>query len=141
MVPVLRPRVFSLHSRRITAPSRDVIPHDVLILSSDPLAAALLGAAVELAGHAPAFSQEGESARAALLRVRPRVALLDCDHEESCSEAFVGPALMTGARVVLFRSHRTRSDMVFAERMGLTVLTMPNGVEEVARLLDGLDHG
>ena len=112
-----------------------MILHTVLILSVDPLAAALLGAAVELAGHAPAFSQDGESSRAALLRVRPRVALLDCDHEESCSEAFVGPALMTGARVVLFRSRRTRPSSDFAHRMGLAVIILPDGVEQLIRNL------
>lgn len=110
--------------------------HDVLILSSDPLTAALLGAAVELAGHTPQFSQDNEAARSALRRVKPHVALIDCDHEESCAEEFVGPALMTGARVVLFRSSRTALDTPgLAERLGLTVIHLPSDVDELGRLL------
>ena len=110
--------------------------HAVLIFSSDPLAAALLGAAVELTGHMPHFVQHGEPARAALLRVRPRLVLIDCDHEESCSDEFVGPALMTGARVLLFRSRRTERDQAeFAKRLTLRVAEMPMDHEALSRLL------
>jgi hypothetical protein len=106
--------------------------HTVLIFSLDSLAAALMGAAVELAGHEPHFPEPEESARLALMRVRPQVVLVDCDHEESCSENFVGPALMIGAKVVLFRSRRTARDMrQFAERMKLAMLEMPAGLEEL----------
>jgi len=100
--------------------------HPVLVLSSDPLAAALLGAAIELAGHAPRFAQSNEAARAALLRVRPRLVVIDCDHEDACSESFIGPALMTGSRVMLFRSRRTRRDVTeLTGRLDLTVVDMP----------------
>ena len=108
----------------------------VLIFSNDPLAAALLGAAVELAGHMPHFARHDEAARSALLRVRPRLALIDCDHEESCSDEFIGPALMTGARVLLFRSHRTRRDMsAFADRLALRVMDMPSEHDVLTSLL------
>ncbi|MEP6989983.1 MAG: hypothetical protein ABJA80_03565 [bacterium] len=98
----------------------------ILIFSSDPLAAALLGAAGELAGCVPHYAREDEAARAALLRVRPAVVLIDCDHEETCSDEFVGPALMTDAKVVLFHSRSTRRDMQsFADRLSLHVMNMP----------------
>ena len=110
--------------------------HAVLIFSSDPLAAALLGAAVELTGHLPYFARQGESSRGALLRVRPKLVLIDCDHEESCSDEFVGPALMTGSRVLLFRSRRTERDMTeFAERLALRVVEMPMEHESLSLLL------
>ncbi len=110
--------------------------HAVLVLSSDPLAAALLGAAVELAGHAPRFPQSEEAARAALLRVRPRLVLIDCDHEDGCSDAFIGPALMTGSRVLLFRSRRTRRDATeLAARLGVEVMDMPMEHESLSRVL------
>ena len=100
--------------------------HAVLVLSSDPLAAALLGAAIELAGHAPRFPLSDEAARPALLRIRPRLVLIDCDHEDGCSDAFIGPALMTGSRVLLFRSRRTRRDVSdLAGRLGVDVMDMP----------------
>jgi hypothetical protein len=113
--------------------------HAVLIFSADPLAAALLGAVVELAGYGPHFPQQHEAARVALMRVRPRLALIDCDHDEACSEGFVGPALMTGARVLLCRSRHTRRDTrEFAERLGLAVLEMPNDHDRLQLILQEL---
>jgi hypothetical protein len=104
----------------------DVSRQAVLIISSDPLAGALLGAAVELSGHMPHFVRADERARAALLRVRPRLVLIDCDHTEACSDEFVGPAIMTGAHVILFRSNRSAADRSeLSERLGLRILNMP----------------
>ena len=108
----------------------------VLVLSSDPLAAALLGAAIELAGFAPHFPHSNESARVALLRARPRLVVVDCDHEEGCSDAFIGPALMTGSRVLLFRSRRTKHDASeLSTRLGLSVAEMPMDHGPLSRLL------
>lgn len=124
------------HAIRKFEPSHDVIAHAVLILSSDALAAALLGAAVELAGHQPHFARQAEPARSALLRVRPKLVLIDCDHEESCSDEFVGPALMTGGKVLLFRSRRTQRDRgEFAERLSLHVIDMPLDHHELTTIL------
>jgi hypothetical protein len=108
----------------------------VLVLSSDPLAAALLGAAIELAGLAPRFAHFAEPPRDALLRVRPRLVLIDCYHEDACSEAFVGPALMTGSQVLLFRSRRTRRDVAdMAERLGVRTVEMPQEHGSLTSLL------
>ena len=107
----------------------------VLIISADPVAAALLGAAVELAEHMPHFVGTGERTRAALLRVRPRLILVDCDHEEACTDEFVGPAIMTGARVVLFRSRRSKADRSeFSDRLGLRVVDMPKEHDSLTAL-------
>jgi hypothetical protein len=109
-----------------TSPTDGVSAHGVLILSSDPLAAALLGAAVELAGHAPSFPGEGEPPRAALRRLRPRLVLVDCDHEDGCSDTFIGPAIMTGAKVLLFRSRRSTRDIAdLAARMQVRLVELP----------------
>jgi len=110
--------------------------HDVLILSADALAAALLGAAVELAGHQPHFPESHERARDALRRVRPRLVVVDCDHEDACAEAFVGPALMTGAQLLLFDSHK-RADrgVTAARRLGLDVVHLPDDHEVLVRRL------
>ena len=114
----------------------DVRRVPVLVLSSDPLAAALLGAAIELAGYEPRFPDSSESARTALLRARPRLVVVDCDHEEGCSDAFIGPALMTGSRVLLFRSTRTKRDVSeLSARIGLRVAEMPMAHEPLTRLL------
>ena len=114
----------------------DVTRVPVLVLSSDPLAAALVGAAIELAGHAPRFPKSDEAARSALLRIRPRLVIIDCDHEDACTDSFIGPALMTGSRVLLIRSRRTRRDASeLSGRLGLRVLEMPMEHEPLTRLL------
>jgi hypothetical protein len=116
----------TLDARAGTALSR----RDVLILSPDPLAAALLGAAAEVAGDQPHFPEPREAARDALLRVRPDVILIDCADEEACTDVFVGPALMTGARVLLVdtKHHGERGASV-ARRLGLEILHLPDDNE------------
>jgi hypothetical protein len=117
----------------------DVSRNPVLVLSSDALAAALLGAAIELAGHTPHFPQAEESPRTALLRVRPRLVVIDCDHEDACSDGFVGPALMTGSQVLLFRSRRTRRDVSdMSTRLGLRTVEMPVEHESLTKILHEL---
>jgi hypothetical protein len=108
----------------------------VLVLSNDTLAAALIGAAIELAGFAPRFPDSDEPPRAALLRVRPRLVVVDCDHENACSDGFIGPAIMTGSRVLLFRSRRTRRDVSdLTKRLGVQVMEMPIEHEPLTQLL------
>jgi hypothetical protein len=73
------------------------------------------------------------------MRVRPRLVLIDCDHEEACAEAFVGPALMTGSQVVLFRSRRTRRDVSeMAGRLGVRTVEMPHEHGSLTALLHEL---
>jgi len=143
-LPLARIAPSTREPRRDAASSNDgdVSQHPVLIFSTDPLAAALLGALVELAGHAPQFQREDEAARGALMRVRPRLVLIDCDHEETCAEAFVGPALMTGAQVMLYRSRRTRQQSrEFAGRLGLRVMELPADQEKLTQFLQELLTG
>jgi len=108
----------------------------VLIFSEDPLAAALVGAAVELIGCHAAFATDGEPPRSALIRVRPRLVLVDCDDEGACGPSFIGPALMTGARVVLVGSSRSRRDpRTLAASFGLRAMTLPADVDAIRSLL------
>jgi hypothetical protein len=110
-----------------------------LILSHDALAAALLGAAVELAEGAPHFALAAESPRDAVRRVRPHLLVVDCDDERSCTEAVLGPAIMIGARVVLFRSARTRRDVAgLASALGVTMLELPGDLERLTELVRDL---
>ena len=136
--PLAAPRAYTRHPGRdaTSGSDDDVSRHAVLVISSDPLAAALLGAAIELAGHAPLFPHGDEVMRDALLRVRPRLIVIDCDHAEACSDAFIGPALMTGSRVLLFRSRRTQRDASeLAGRLGLQVVDMPTKHETLTQVL------
>jgi hypothetical protein len=107
-----------------------------LIFSEDPLAAALLGAAAELVGLRPAFPTDGDPPRDALLRVRPSVVLVECDHKGACAPSFIGPALMTGARVVLTGSRRSRRQPdSLAASFGLRAITLPADLDAIAQVL------
>jgi hypothetical protein len=108
----------------------------VLILSTDALAGALLGAGVELAGYAPAFPRDNETARDALRRAKPGIVFVDCDHEEATSEAFIGPAMMTGASIAVYGSPRsTRDFRRIANAYRTECFALPIDHEDLIKLL------
>jgi hypothetical protein len=112
------------------------VTRPVLICTTDPLAAALLAAAVALDGQDPSFPEADEPARSALLRLRPALVLMDCDFPEACGDSFVGPALMLDVRIVLLRSPRSRMDpSAIAANRGLEVLFLPSDQDALADLL------
>ncbi len=110
---------------------------DILIIGTDPLSGALLGAAVELAGYVPLFPREGESAREALRRTKPCAVLVDCDDEESCGDSFFGPAMMLGVAVAVFTSSRsTRALEPIARQFAVRTFSLPIDIAELKSVLD-----
>ena len=111
----------------------------VLVFSTDSFAAALIGAAIELAGYRVEYPLETESPRDAVMRVRPGAALVDCDHVEACTETFFGPALMVGARVAVFSSSRSRRTLEpIAEQFRVRSFAMPIDFDDLQALLASL---
>ena len=109
----------------------------VLIVATDPLAGALLGAAVELAGYAPVFPLEGEPARDALRRSKPCAVLVDCDSDDACGESFLGPAIMMGASIAIFTSTRSRRTLEpIADEYGVRTFELPIDFGDLKTLLD-----
>lgn len=109
----------------------------VLIVATDALAGALLGAAVELAGYPPVFPRDGESAREALRRAKPCAILVDCDSDEACSESFFGPAMMLGATIAIFSSSRSRRTLEpIADEFGVRLFELPIDFADLKVLLD-----
>jgi hypothetical protein len=114
-----------------------VLRSAVLIFSEDPLAAALMGAAVELSGFEPVYPMYGESPREALLRRRPPLVLVECHHHDADRPSFLGPALMTGARVVLFSSKEPRGNRAaIATQFDLRSIQLPATLESIAEVLE-----
>lgn len=108
----------------------------VLVFSPEALAAALLGAAVELAGYAPCFPLDDESPRDAVMRLRPAAALVDCDHQTACTEGFFGPAMMVGVRVAVFSSTRSiRTLQPIAAEFDVRLFSVPVDFPDLATLL------
>ena len=109
----------------------------VLIVATDSLAGALLGAAVELAGYVPLFPRDGEPARDALRRARPCAVLVDCDSDDACSESFFGPAMMVGATIAIFSSSRSRRTLEpIADEYGVRLFELPIDFADLKALLD-----
>jgi len=74
----------------------------ILILSADPVAAALLGALVETLGYSIRFAHASERPDESIRRVRPKVCLVDCDDPTVCNDEILGRATMRGIPVVIF---------------------------------------
>jgi hypothetical protein len=107
-----------------------------LILSPDPLGAALLAAAAELAGLRPAFALGDEPPRVALRRVRPIAVLIDADADCVSDNAFLGPAKMTGARLFVFGRERQLQDVEdVIRRYDLDALLFPRDATDIVRRL------
>jgi hypothetical protein len=107
-----------------------------LILSPDPLAGALLGAAVEVAGFRAEFAPLDESLRASLARVKPSHVLIDCDDPNSRDETALGPALMTGARLFFFGDARKTTDLgAVASRYQVRLVVLPDDIDRLQDIL------
>lgn len=111
-----------------------------LILSHDPVAAALLGGSAELAGLEPAFPRGDEPIRATVRRLRPACVLADCDREDASVEGFIGPAMMMGVRVVVFCSSHDEAALGrarrLAQRYGIAFFQLPEACDRLQSFLN-----
>jgi DNA-binding response OmpR family regulator len=86
-------------------------PVTALVISTDPMTAALLGLLLELESYHVVY-HEGEEALAVLFdRVRPVMVLVDVDHPDGFSEAFTAYVRDAGGRVLAFSPGRLRDDV------------------------------
>lgn len=110
------------------SPGRQV----VLILSSDAVAAALLGALVETLGYLVRFFHPPELPDDALRREKPAVAMVDCDDPTVMTDETLGHAKMRGISVVMFGStDALRRVRQLALDHELDTLIMPASLEEL----------
>jgi len=110
--------------------------HVVLILSTDPVAAALLGALVETLGYLVRFYQTSETPEDAMRRVRPSVAMLDCQDPTLVAEDLLGRARMRGISVIVFgTSVALRRVRELAREHALDSLVMPTTLDQVDEVI------
>lgn len=76
--------------------------HVILIVSSDPVVAALFGALVETLGYPVRFLHPPESPDDALRREKPSVAMVDGNDPSVMTDETIGRAMMRGISVVIF---------------------------------------
>jgi hypothetical protein len=104
-----------------------------LVVSTDALLAALLGAAVETLGYAAAFPAAGESPRSALGRLHPALVLVDCVDDDACTDGMLGPATMLRAGLLLVGdATSTARRRALAVRHDAVVLVLPASWDEIA---------
>ena len=110
--------------------------HVVLIISSDAVAAALLGGLVETLGFLVRFFEAPEAVEEAIRRTRPSVAMVDCHDPTLVREDLLGRARMRGISVVIFGTpdalHRVRE---LAMEHQLDTLIMPVSLESLDEAL------
>ena|SRR5690242_1814508 len=108
----------------------------LLILSHDPLAAALLGALVETLGYQVKFARPPESPDDSLRRVKPRICLVDCTDPESCRAEFFGRATMRGICVIIFGAPAALEEVrELARADNIEMLFMPPDIEALEAVL------
>jgi hypothetical protein len=109
-----------------------------LIVSRDPIAAALLGALAELRQLEPVFYRdaEGSTAVALLDAARPVVAVVDVAHDSGASPRFFHRAAALGTRVVLFGDAETDAlTRRCASEYGLDAVVLPADVHALVEIL------
>jgi DNA-binding NtrC family response regulator len=109
-------------------PGRNV----VLILSTDVVAAALVGALVETLGYLVRFFTPPETADEALRRTRPAVAMIDCEDPTLVNTELLGRARMRGISVLMFGTATAIQQVRdLAEEHELDAVIMPASLEEL----------
>ncbi|HWZ60197.1 MAG TPA: hypothetical protein VNW46_14565 [Gemmatimonadaceae bacterium] len=83
-----------------------------LVISTDPLTAALLGLLLQVEQVPAVYHASGaEPLLAEFDRVRPTVVLVDIDHPDGFSEAFTSHAQSAGARVIVYSPARLTDEV------------------------------
>jgi DNA-binding NtrC family response regulator len=104
--------------------------HVVLILSTDAVAGALLGALIETLGYLVRFYHPPELPDDAMRRTKPSVALVDCADPTLMNDEVLGRARMRGISVLIFGSpDALRRVRQIAHEHALGELVMPASPE------------
>jgi DNA-binding NtrC family response regulator len=111
-------------------------PSTILVIAKEPLIQTLMCSLVDLSGHHAAQPHDDETVAAAIVRVRPRLLLLDCEHDGACEDEAYQAAASVGADVLLFtpsRSHAEVADLAAAR--GLRSMALPIRLHEFSETL------
>jgi DNA-binding NtrC family response regulator len=104
----------------------------VLILSADPIAAALLGALIETLGYMVRFYHPSRTADEAMRRERPSIAMLDCEDPTLMNDELLGRARMRGISVIVFGASDALARVrELAAQHELDELLMPADLDDV----------
>ena len=128
--------IHGVEQSRVTDDAHRAARQVVLIISRDAVGAALVGALVETLGHPVRFVVPPESTDDALRRVRPAVAMVDCEDPSIIGPELIGRARMRGVSVLLFGSAEAlRGVRTLATQFDLHGLIMPATAEHLGESL------
>ncbi len=106
----------------------------VLVLVRDALMGALFRILVRLAGREPVFPAADEPPATAVGRIRPRLVIVECDHEAACSDAFYARVAEVGSRLLLFSSSPpSRLAEAVAAQRGVRAFLLPGERNAIVR--------
>ena len=109
----------------------------ILILSSDAVAAALLGALIETLGYSVKFARPPERYEDSIRRVRPKVCLVDSADSAMHDDGFLGRAAMRGISVVVFGSPEALGRVrAMAQAHALETILVPPDTVTLANTLE-----
>ena len=110
----------------------------VLVLSDDPVAAALLGLLAESAGYSTAFMEPGEQPDAALVRVHPLfVVLLDGSLHAAGSDLFFGRAARRHVGLAVLRRRGDDTPLAaWARDRDVPCFDIPTGTDQFSRVIE-----
>ena len=114
--------------------------HQVLVIATDPFAAALIGSLAETMRLRAAFVGPEERPEDALVRVRPlAVILLEANGESSESDLFAARARRGGVQLILFgRADEIDARMSWADEHGIPAFALPEEIDALQAALEGL---
>ena len=110
--------------------------HVVLILSTDVVAAALVGALVETLGYLVRFFTPPETPDEALRRTRPAVAMINCEDPTLVNTELLGRARMRGISVIMFGTDAAIQQVEqLVREHELATIIMPGSIAELDETL------
>jgi AmiR/NasT family two-component response regulator len=111
-------------------------PSTILVIAREPLIQTLMCSLVDLSGHHAAQPWSDESVVDAVLRLRPQLILLDCEHDAACEDGAYLAAASVGAAVLLFTPSRSRAEVAdLAAERGLQSMALPIRLHEFSETL------
>ena len=116
-------------------------PSTILVIAKEPLIQTLMCSLVDLSGHSAMQPLTDETVSASILRVRPHLLLLDCEHDNACQDAAYLAASSVGAEVLMFTPARSGAEAAdFAAARGLRSLALPIRLHEFSETLQSSLH-
>jgi len=111
-------------------------PSTILVIAKEPLIQTLMCSLVDLSGHHAAKPNSDETVADSIARVRPRVVLLDCEHDAACEDDAYRAASSVGAVVLLFTPSRSHAEVAdLAAVRGLRSMALPIRLHEFSETL------